>query len=509
MASLTLLDLGPARAAEQERQKLTPKPQPVIRRRNFFSAADQSRLTADWIRTSINSADQELWTDLRLMRGRSRELGRNSWVGARFLQIVATNVIGKPGITPWIRIPKKRGGGAINEVLSDSIEDAFRKWSRPEYCSADGKLSWRGAQRLAIRTEAQDGEYIIQKVYPKDNPFAFALKFIDADQMDHTFFIERLPNGNEIRMGVEINPDGKPVGYYVWNHHPSEWTSIPKERKRIPAEDVVHAHLLNRIGATRGFPWMAPAMFDTNMLRGYQEAEVTAARTAAAKMGFFTSETGEEYTGEKVNDDGSVAIEAQAGTFETLPAGMSFTAWDPQHPNGNMGGFMKTVLRNVASALGVSYHNLANDLEGVNYSSGRLGELADRDVWRELQAHTVESFCCPIFKDWLRMAVLSGQISLGGYSFDDVIDSMEWKARGWDWVDPYKDTQAKVLGIQNGLETITSVLAEQGRDIEDVVEERKTEVEMFKAAGVTVGTDAKGQADTASDNQQSTASSGQ
>ena len=47
---------------------------------------------------------------------------------------------------------------------------------------------------------------------------------------------------------------------------------------------------------------MAAALTRLKMLDGYEEAELVAARTAASKMGFFTSPDGDGYSGVDIED---------------------------------------------------------------------------------------------------------------------------------------------------------------------------------------------------------------
>jgi capsid protein len=61
-----------------------------------------------------------------------------------------------------------------------------------------------------------------------------------------------------------------------------------------------------------------------------------------------------------------------------------------------------------------------------------------------------------------------------------------WIPRGWAWVDPLKDTQAGVLAVQSGLASRSSLLAEQGEDFEDVLEQLAEEEDMADAAGVSI-----------------------
>jgi hypothetical protein len=49
-------------------------------------------------------------------------------------------------------------------------------------------------------------------------------------------------------------------------------------------------------------------------------------------MGFFTSPAGDGYVGEDVQDEYTPIMSAEPATFEQLPAGMDFKAFDPAHP---------------------------------------------------------------------------------------------------------------------------------------------------------------------------------
>ncbi len=509
-----------ASAQAQQSQALTPAakrditlPAPVLQAiwSGHFKGAQMNRLTMDWA-VSILSADQELFADLRRLRGRSRTLAKNNHYAAKFLRQVEKNVIGDCGITMQAKVKKQRGEGLL-EKINDEIEDAWADWSERENCSVDGKMSWAALQRFFTRCVAMDGEAFVRKVPLPGNPHLFALQFIDPDQVDPTFFMQRLPDGNEIRMGVEVDQFQRPVAYHIWDRHPSEYGSNPQLRRRIPASEIIHAFIPLRVNQTRGVPWMAPAMFEMNMLAGYKEAEVIAARVSACKMGFFTSKTGEQYTGDPdlavTNADSSLQpgmgpqfMAAEPGALESLPANMDFKPWDPQHPNASYDAFCKGSLRGIASGLDVSYHGLGNDLEGVNFSSIRAGLLEERDTWRLLQQWTIDSFCKPVYRAWLPNSILAGALALEPSNIQQYIKGVVWHPRGWDWVDPLKDVQASTLMVQNGFSTYTAELGKQGLDFEEVMEQKAEERKVLDRLGLKLGTDIKGVADTATDDQQ-------
>jgi lambda family phage portal protein len=476
-----------------------------------FKAAAINRLTMDWS-TQIASADQELFSNLRVLRARSRQLAKNNQFAAKFLRQLEKNIIGKDGITFQAKVKKQRGEGLL-DTINQELQRGFKDWSRPEYCTVEGKMSRASVERFFVRQVAMDGEVLIRKVPLPGNPHLFALQFIDPDQLDHTFQLSRLGNGNEVRMGVEVDQYHRPVAYWLWKHHPAEYTSNAQERIRVPASEMIHAFLPMRVGQTRGIPWMAPAMIEMHMIAGYEESEVIAARLSASKVGFLTSQLGEEYTGDPSLSNSSVQsglqpgtgvqlMNAEPGVLEALPAGMDFKAWDPQHPTGNYDAFCERALRGVSSGLDVAYHELGSDLKSVNYSSIRAGLLDARDTWMLLQQWVIDSFCHPVYSAWIPNAILTGALKLDPTMIDQYRDGATWHPRGWDWVDPYKDAMAATLEVQNGFSTLTRVLARRGLDFEEVMTERKAELDRIKELGITIGTDLKGIADTATDDQQ-------
>lgn len=436
-----------------------------------FNGATGGRLTMDWI-ASILSADQEIKGNMRLLRARARELSRNNPVAKSYLKLLTANVIGEKGIGYKAQV--RNNDKSLNSGFNSKIEDAWADWCKTGNCTVDGKLSFRAVQTLVLKNIATDGEVFVRRVLGFNNKHRFALQLIDADQVDHLFSRFASKDSNEIRMGIEVDLWGRPVAYHVNQKHPSDLGGSLL-RERIPADQIIHLFDPERISQTRGITWFHPCMVELRMLGGYVEAELVAARTSAAKMGFLEQADASGYV--EPNADAKYRIEAQPGVIEQLPPGMKFNPWNPDHPSNAFPMFVKAMLRFVASSLGVSYNALASDLEGVNYSSMRSGLLIERDQWRMLQSLMKEQMLQPIFESWISMALLSGSL---------VLDSRDpsrfccgkWEARGWMWVDPLKDVQATILGIGAGLDSRDRAIAEQGGDVEEVFEQLAAEQKM-------------------------------
>jgi len=200
-------------------------------------------------------------------------------------------------------------------------------------------------------------------------------------------------------------------------------------------------------------------------------------------MGFFTTPAGDDYVGDGTDDQGRIQMDVSPGTFEQLPQGVDFKAFDPQHPSTAFAAFEAAMLRGIASGLGVSYTSLSNNLEAVSYSSIRQGLLEERDHWRAIQWWMVEHFCQPVYQAWLRQTLDAATVNLPATKYFK-FSLTQWVPRGWQWVDPRNEIEATVTAIQNGLMTNTQALAERGLDIEDVIRERQAEQELLASYGL-------------------------
>ncbi len=439
-------------------------------RRNY-AAASKGRLFADFT-GSNRSADSEIRWALRDIRNRSRDLERNNEYFRRYLHLLRTNVVGENGFRLQVRA---RDASRNLDVLGNQIiENAWKEFSRLGGCTVDGKMSLVDLQSHVITGMARDGEVFLRIVKGKFLRHGIALQIIEPDRVDEEMN-ERYRNGNDVRMGVELNQYKAPVAYHVLLNHPGDYdyTTLASgtKRVRIPASEVMHIYRSERADQTRGVPWSTSAIPALKMLHGYREAELVAARTAASKMGFFTSPAGDGYMADAYEEDGgqgSPIYEASPGTFAQLPAGVEFTPFDPSHPTSAFADFEKSILRGIAGGLGVSYTSLANDLEGTSYSSIRQGALEERDFYKTLHKFMVEHFLDPLYRVWLDHVVQFGYTSITGVGkYEKFSNEFIFRARGFQWVDPLKEINAAVVGLQNGILSHSDIAANYGRDADD------------------------------------------
>jgi len=453
-----------------------------------YAAASKGRLYMDF-KGSNKSADAEIRWSLRDLRNRSRDLERNNEYARRYLQLLQTNIVGENGFR--LQLKGRNIDGTIDMAGNNIIEAAWEDFCRLGGPTVDGKMSMTDLSNHVIRGMARDGEVFLHIVNKNYLRHGIGVQIIEPDRVDEQMN-ETLRDGNQVRMGIELDSSTRRVAaYHVLVNNPGDYDYATNTtgifRQRIPADRMLHIYLQERADQTRGVPWTVTAMPALKMLHGYREAELVAARVGAAKMGFFTSPAGDGFTADGYEDTFTPLYDAEAGTFHQLPAGVDFKAFDPTHPTTAFADFEKAILRGIAGGLGVSYTALANDLEGTSYSSIRQGALEERDFYKTQQRFMIEHFIDPMFRLWMRHVMDFALIPINGPGkFEKFALGISWRARGFQWVDPLKEINAAVVGLQNGIISHTDIAATYGRDAEETFAQIQRDKEMAKIFGLTM-----------------------
>ncbi len=457
----------------------------------MFAGAMYGRLVTDWIAQG-SSMDAEIRSSLTLLRNRSRQLGRDNDYVKGFYQEVRNNIVGE-GIRFQAQVKQQRGN-KLNKKANSQIELQWKAWAVADACHVAGSLAFPDIERLVIGETAQSGEIFIRMIKGRKfgkSKIPFALEIIEADQLDEAK-TGRHDNGNEIRMGVEVDQWKRPVAYWFKTIHPGDYpfvnTQSANRWDRVPAEQIIPMQMFTRALQTRSEPWIASSIMRLHQMGGYEEAEVIAARATASIMGFITSPDGQP-SADGVQDAQRVQ-DFQPGVFKYLAPGEKVEVPDTHRPGGQFEPFMRMMLRGVAAGLSVSYSTVSRDYSQSNFSSSRMDLLNERRNWRVIQKWMQRKFHQIIFENWLEMAVLSGAVDLPGYELaPENFNDVKWMAPGWSWIDPVKEVTAAKEAILGGLSTMTNELAQNGEDIEDVMDQRQREIELAKEKGLIFDTD--------------------
>jgi len=464
-----------------------------------YAAARTDRLFTGFGQSGSSSGDAQIDGKLELMRNRSRELERDNPLTVRWLKLLENNVLGSSGIQlqACAKDPDRMGPGGVvvpgqmDTLANQSLERHWKRWGRLDFelgagvrslCCLSGEYALEELDALALRAAFRDGSIFLRLWYGRGygGEYGLTIQPMEADHLDIRYNAN-LPNGNRIRMGIEKNESGRLVAWHLFRNHPGDVHGyLPGnhlKRERVPADRIIHLYVPQRFSQSTGVPQNHAVLDRMKMLDGYDEAELVAARAGANKMGFLVSDLPVELAADHVTEEGEKYMDSEAGSVEMLPSGLKYQSHDPQHPNSGYAEYTKALKRDVAGGLAVSYTALANDLEGVNYSSIRAGVLEDREEWMKVQEWYIRRVRGPIYSAWLQLSLLNQAVTMPNgsalpFAKLEKFQQCRHIGRRWPWVDPQKDVKAVEAAIEIGLTSRTREIRKRGDDPDEIDAER-------------------------------------
>src|SRR6185295_18223605 len=232
--------------------------------RRGYEGASAGRRTQGW-RKTLSDANAETWKAGGQLRNVARDLVRNNPYAASALNTITDHAIGT-GIQP-------------SEEL-----DIWKAWAETTECDADGQNDFYGLQKLVMRTVVESGECLIRRrvrTRPEERfPLPLKLQVLEPDFLDST---KDGPgtNGGRIIQGVEFNPIGQRVGYWLFKDHPGAMNGTSLQSSFVPAEGVIHVYRAQRPGQVRGVSWFAPVLLRFKDFDDFEDATLMKQKIAA------------------------------------------------------------------------------------------------------------------------------------------------------------------------------------------------------------------------------------
>jgi len=457
-----------------------------------YEAARVDRLNKSW-RTSNQSADLELQDDADTIRARARDLVRNNAYAKGIIRAKVRNIVG-PGIKPQSRVSLP--SGEPNEVFNEQIELLWDRFQRG--IDVAGRQSFYEMQQLIISEVVEAGEILVQMVEVNDpmRPVPFALELIDIDRLASDELYGNQSNGNEIRRGIEIDPNGKAVAYWLCPYHPNDLNTNRGEPVRHPAENFIHLFKPERVGQTRGVSDFAPVVRWLKNLDRYMDNELTSSTIASCfSVAIKTISAGGD--GVLSGDSADDGEDKNGNQFEYLEPGIvarlfpdeDIEVIDPSRNQSEAIPWLNLMQRAMGVGTGLSYERLTRDYSQTNYSSNRASDLEDRREFRMDQQWLIRQLCIPVWERFVSLAVASGLPGMPG-AFDFIGNfhewtSHEWQPPGWEWVDPLKEVKATVMAVENNLSSLAKeTLKRDGSDWRSNLKQRGIENKEVTDAGL-------------------------
>lgn len=442
----------------------------LLDQKRGFEGADRGRRTAGWHTMSTDS-NAEIRKGQRLLRDRARDMRRNNPYAERGISAIAANVVGY-GIVPdpQGRARQKKRALAL-----------WKRWAETPVCDHDGMMNFYGMQHMVMNSIPESGEVLIRRVWtPGKNILNFQLQVLEADHLDNSRD-HVMGDGSRVVDGIAYNVTGHKTGYWVYPQHPGDGSRqlmTLHESVFVPTEDMRLIYLPKRPGQMRGYTWLAPVMLRMRNFDEMEDAVIEQAKIAACFAAFVHTDDSGAPGPAVAADPRDLLDRVEPGIIERLGANENITFGTPPTFNGYE-AYSKQSLRATSVGLGVPYEVLTGDLNGVSFTSGRMGWLEfgrNIDIWRWQML--VPQLCDTVWAWFNEGAALSAE------GFAEPI-AASWVAPRRDLIDPTKELEAYKEEMRLGGLSYTGMLKERGiNDTEAHIEQIRQDNEALDAAGL-------------------------
>jgi lambda family phage portal protein len=474
--------LWPFKSRAAEPAPATPhRHEPALVKRSY-RAAYPDRLASGFGFFGPTTRD-EVRREIRGLVRHSRHAAHNFDFARAYEMLFRRHVIGPNGIR--LQMDVREMDGRADTVANAALESAWAKWGKKGSPTICGSLSWWGVECVIATAIAREGGAFLRfHEGAGRGPFGIQVEPVLFDRLDLDLTTP-LGSGDYIESGIEFNRDGRILAFHIWDKPQSEaHRGTMHKRDRVPAAKMIYVSVPEEAGQVMGVPRSSTALRLMNMSEKYQESAMAAANYGAAQMVFFEQADSSGQIGGTAAAEVPID-EVEAGTMAMLPPGVKAVPHSPHYPDAAVEPFMRHMGTSQAAGLGVAYETLTADLSRANFSSLRAGKGEERDEWRMLQRAIFEGLHDQVFARWLPLALLSGRIRLPVDKLDK-FQAATWRPRGWPSVNPKDDATANANDLASGNKSLTEIVAERGRALEDVLDERAAEVAAFKARGLPV-----------------------
>ncbi|QKN80787.1 phage portal protein [Scandinavium goeteborgense] len=453
-----------------------------------YEAARPSRTHA--AKKERHSANTAVFAAGASLREQARWLDENHDLASGMLDKLEERVVGARGIQ--IEPHPLNLQGEVHEAFAARLSLAWEQWAQsPE---VTGMFSLAEAQRLMLRSALRDGEVFTQLVrgpvkgIEYSTPVQFAFEMLEADFVPMNLSGDN--NGQMTIQGININAWGRPQSYNIYLVHPQSGLGGSRT-KVIGKESMLHLAMRKRLHQLRGVTIFANVIQRLGDLKDYEDSERVAARIAAM-LGFWIKR-GDSSVFEEGGDWESPEnkyrnFDMSAGMiYDDLAPGEELEMLESNRPNSNMAEFRNGQLRAAAAGTRTGYSSISRDYNGT-YSSQRQELVESFEGYAVLQDWFVSRTVRPMYREWLRMYLLSG-IKIPSDLDLSTLYNATYMAPVMPWIDPVKEGEAWKTQIRGGAATEAEWVRARGGSPRNTKLQRQREVKFNQQHGLVFDTD--------------------
>lgn len=486
-----------------------------------------SRELFSW-RPPIISPDQQINSAKDLADARGRDAVQNDGYLTGAIQIHRDSIVGaqyRLNAQPEYEVLGADEGWAeefqrVVEARFNLIADSPEAW-----LDASRRNTLTGLIRLGVAGFLMTGEVLCTAEWIRDRfrPCRTAIQMISPTRLSNP---DGRPDSRNLRRGVVRDMYGRATGYWIRSAFPGEpyddrayrWRFIPAT-KPWGRRQVIHIIEQLQPDQTRGIADMVAVLKQMRMTKRFQEitlqnAVVNASYAAAieselpreivfgsmgagqAGLGAMLGEYMQKLS-EYVNGAENIAIDGVK--MPHLFPGTKLALKPMGTPGGVGTDFEESLLRYIASALGLSYEQFSRDYSKTNYSSARASMGETFKYMQGRKKVVADRLATAIYVLWLEEEIHAGNVPLPpGKSPDIFYDPVmrealcacSWIGASRGQIDELKETQSALMRIRGGLSTYEDECARLGLDYRRVFRQRAREERMLAELDLEFSTEA-------------------
>lgn len=441
-----------------------------------YGGASPSRLDRAWPRGDYYQGEVR-WQDystLSSLRDRACLLEEENWLACGVLDRSVENVVGT-----MIRVEPRTKSKANNAT----IKNAWKKWANTTACDVRGENDFGGICRLLHRGKLRDGDHglLLTFVLDQDGRRRPKVQIIEPHRIESPPGIQmgRLPNGNQIADGIEMNTSGKAVAFHI---RYTDLTGVIRW-ERVLARDFIYIKRSNRYSNVRGMTVFKGGFTLFEQILGYLDSVVTAARVGASQAmiqkrknpAAILNQMRQATVANK--DTGTVNTERwtpiQPGMINVVDVDEDLVAFNPAQPQQQFPAALDAFCRILGTKFGLTLEQVLLNFAQTSYSSGKMAQRQAQKTAGIEQQYLAVMVITRVYQWFVSLLIESGELVMDAGVDDEW--AHEWIPPAAPSPEPLKDMQAREKALEMGIEARSNMAMEDGYDFEEICEQNEAD----------------------------------
>jgi lambda family phage portal protein len=452
------------------------------------------------------SPDAALLREIDTISGRVDDLTRNNGIASGAERSFVDNVVG-PRFTCKPTPLRKALGRDVKwaKDWSAKVAAEWETFANTIWFDAGLRHNFHDATRLMARSLFSSGAGLALPLWTSDDSrWRTRIMLVDIARLSTP---RGMRDGPTMRGGIEIHArTGAPVAYHIRKSHPGDgwYLGVSQEWERVPAYHpwgrarVIHMFEAERVGQSRGKPAATAVARQFKMLDAYHREQMRQAVLDSMVFGSIETPMDADNLRQLLDgeDDpagfwqkriGEMGIRMQGGSLIALPPGTKISPFSPNRGESSLDAFTAVMLRHISAGLNMPYEAVSKDYSKSNYSSARAAFLEAWRFYMSVRQFIADHWATLVYELWFEEAVDKGRIpdcTREDYEANQVAwTRCRWIGAGRGWIDPLKEAKASTERLMT-VSTLEDEAAEQGKDWDDVMEQRAEENSRARELGL-------------------------